>query len=184
MNAWEIHPAIVHFPIALLLSAVVVDLFALWRKRVDLNRTIQGLLLFGSITGVFAVLSGLLAYYTVPAHTAEAHEKMIWHLWVQISAILLFSIVTALRWNAGIGTRRVISRWVGLFAAFLLVFGSLLGGVLVYHGGAGVDPAILAPEVREGHHHGEHGHSSGHGEHDQGTSEDDHQQHDHEGHAH
>jgi len=167
MNTWELHPALVHFPIALLLSGVVLDLYAAWWHRKSLDKPIQGLLLFGSITGVLAALSGLLAYYTVPAHTSAAHEQMTWHLWIQISAILLFTLATFFRWNVVTGSRRTIGRWVGLVAALLLVVGSFLGGSLVFHGGAGVDPAILAPEIREGHHHGDHGHGSSHGdEHD------------------
>ena len=29
-----------------------------------------------------------------------------------------------------------------------------LGGLIVYHHGAGVNPNILAPEIRDGHSHG------------------------------
>jgi uncharacterized membrane protein len=36
-----------------------------------------------------------------------------------------------------------------LFGALLLVVTGYLGGLIVYRGGAGVDPELLVPEVRE-----------------------------------
>lgn len=51
------------------------------------------------------------------------------------------------------GTR---ARIAGLVAAALLGGGGFLGGQIVYRGGAGVDPAVLAPELRSGHGGGGH----------------------------
>src|SRR5437870_1754658 len=47
VQPWEIHPAVVHFPVALLLCAVALDLFAWWRKRSGYMRPIAGLLVAG-----------------------------------------------------------------------------------------------------------------------------------------
>ena len=89
--------------------------------------------------------TGLLAFFTVRAHTAEAHGQMYWHLGLNAAAIVLFAAVFFLRRRrAGFGTG---VRIAGLLAAALIAAGGFLGGQIVYRGGAGVDPAILIPEI-------------------------------------
>ena len=167
---WEIHPALVHFPIALLFCGVVLDLYAWRRRRLDLEQIATGLLVVGVLAGVLAASTGLLAFWTMPSsHTEEAHVLMYWHLGLQVASIVLFAWVAAMRWLRRQSTPSVLSRIIGLMAIVVLVIGSYLGGVIVYHGGAGIDPGILTPELREGHHHGgdEHGHPSPHPHHDE-----------------
>lgn len=148
---WEIHPATVHFPIAFLLGAVALDLYAWWRDRPDLARIGTGLMAAGVIVGVVATATGLLAFFTVPAHTAAAHQLMYWHLGLMAGSVTVFTGVVFARWRTGPPTAR--QRVAGLIGAAVLLIGAYLGGSLVYRGGAGVDPAILAPEVRSGHEH-------------------------------
>jgi uncharacterized membrane protein len=66
---WEIHPALNHLPIALLLGGVILDLWAWGRGRPALAQVATGMLVAGVLTGVLTALAGLLAYFTVPAHT-------------------------------------------------------------------------------------------------------------------
>ncbi len=117
--------------------------------------------LAGMISGWLAVAAGLVAFFTVPAHTEEAHELMYWHLGIGVACLVLFTWVSIRRW----WHRRSVAKkaeWItGVLAAVLLVITGDLGGGLVYHGGAGVDPALLAPEIREGHSHA--GDESNHG---------------------
>lgn len=150
---WEVHPATVHFPIAFLVGAVALDLYAWWRGRADLARIATGLMAAGVLAGVVAAASGAVAFFTVPAHTAEAHRLMYWHLGIMAGAVTAFTAAAlARRRNAPPPVR---ARAAGLFGVSVLLAGAYLGGRLVYRGGAGVDPAILAPEVRGGHAHGE-----------------------------
>ncbi len=150
---WEAHPATVHFPIAFLLGAVALDLYAWWKGRTDLARAANGLMAAGTVLGLVAVATGLLAFFTVRAHTQTAHDQMYWHLGLNAAALVLFAAVYfARRRPEGVGTG---VRVAGLVAAGLLAGGGFLGGQIVYRGGAGVDPAILAPEVRGGHPHPE-----------------------------
>ena len=150
---WEAHPATVHFPIAFLVGGVALDLYAWWRGRADLARVATGLVAAGVVTGVVAGATGTLAFFTVPAHTAEAHRLMYWHLGLMAGALVVFIGVTVVRRRREPPT--VWVRVAGLFGVLALLVGAYLGGNIVYRGGAGVDPAILAPEVRGGHGHGE-----------------------------
>lgn len=150
---WEWHPATVHFPIAFLLGAVALDLYAWWRARADLVRAATGLMAAGVLVGLVSATTGVVAFFTVPAHTDEAHTLMYWHLGLNAAALVLFGAVVLLRRRPeppGAG-----ARVAGLVAAAVLAAGGFLGGRIVYRGGAGVNPAILAPELRGGHSHGE-----------------------------
>ncbi|MGV9012514.1 MAG: DUF2231 domain-containing protein [Flavobacteriales bacterium] len=153
MNTWELHPAFVHFPIALLLSGVVLDLYGWQKKREDLSRVAYGLLVAGVIMGLLTAITGVLAYYTVPAHTEAAHERMTWHIWIQFTSIGVFGLMCLLRWKRRKNLVAPRALFLGVSAAVLLIVGSYLGAWIVYRGGAGVDPAILSNELREGHHH-------------------------------
>ena len=148
---WEWHPATVHFPIAFLLGAVALDLYAWWRGRADLARTATGLMAAGTVLGLVAAATGLVAFFTVPAHTGEAHDLMYWHLGVNAAALVLFAAVVFLR--RPVAPPGTGARVAGLVAVGLVATGGFLGGRIVYRGGAGVDPVILAPELRGGHDH-------------------------------
>jgi hypothetical protein len=65
MEPWEFHPALVHFPIAFLLGAVIYDLYDWWRADLNANRPriATGLLLAGTLTAALAALAGLVAFF-------------------------------------------------------------------------------------------------------------------------
>ncbi|WP_425399054.1 DUF2231 domain-containing protein [Aeoliella sp.] len=151
---WEFHPALNHLPIAFLLGGVAVDLYAWWRGRPNLSSVVTGLLVAGVLTGGLAWLSGVLALFTVPAHTEEAHWLMYWHAGVQTIVLAMFAWVAWKRWRKTTSSPWALGRVLGWIGAALLLVGSGLGGYIVYHGGAGIDPQLLTPEVRQSHTHG------------------------------
>lgn len=105
------------------------------------------------LTGFLTALAGLLAFFTIPAHTEEVKRLMYWHLGVQAASLLLFAWPAGKRWRHWAEAPSAAPRSVACLAALLLLIGSAIGGHLVYHGGEGIDPNILAPEVQGGHSH-------------------------------
>src|SRR5215831_8418680 len=81
LTPWELHPALVHFPIAFLIGGVLLDLWAMRRPGSGWSRVATGLLVAGVLTGVLTGLAGFLAFFTLPpGHTEAAHTAMYWHL--------------------------------------------------------------------------------------------------------
>jgi len=169
MRPWEIHPALIHFPIAFLLGGLLLDLVARIRPRESLTRAASGLFIAGVVSGVVAAAAGAISYYTVPAHTEAAHEQMDAHLVLASAALVLFALVAIARWRGRTQPASAIALCGGFLGSALLVSAALLGGKAVYQGGAGVDPQILSPAVVEGHHHH-------HGDADDGDDDHDHAQ--------
>jgi uncharacterized membrane protein len=146
MRTWEIHPAVVHFPIAFLLGGVVLDLFGLHSEAAVAAATY--LLLAGLATGAVAAVTGVVSYYTVPGnHTEQAHQRIYWHIWAMVTAVVLFAVVCFVRWQNPSVVSPLI-RGLGLAAAAILTFGGYVGGKLVYRGGLGIEPTILKPDLR------------------------------------
>jgi uncharacterized membrane protein len=158
---WEIHPMLVHFPIALLLTGVAADLLA--RKRSALTRPAAGLLVVGVALGWLAAAAGLLSFYTVPAHTDDAHTLMWWHLGFAVASLVLFTWACVKRWKAREESASLALLSAEALGTLLLLITGYLGGTIVYHGGAGIAPELLSPEIRKGHSH-----DGGHGQHSEG----------------
>jgi len=149
MELWEIHPALVHFPIAFFFGGVLLDLYAWWRRE-DLARPATGLLLAGVVTGALTALAGVLAFYTVPStHTEEAHRLVLWHIGLAVTMFVLFTLAAIVRWRRQPASPSAPTRVLGLIAAVVLLAASALGGRIVYHGGMGIEPAIMASHLRE-----------------------------------
>jgi uncharacterized membrane protein len=155
-SPWEVHPALVHFPIAFLLGGVALDLFAWRRLRRQKNLTeiapglraltqfATGLLIAGVLAGVPAVVTGFVAYVTAPLYVADSN--ILWHLGVSLSSLTLFAWVAFMRWLDWASSPTVVTRVTGLVAAVLLAAGAALGGHLVYRGGAaGFTPGLFGP---------------------------------------
>jgi uncharacterized membrane protein len=149
VGSWELHPVLVHFPIAFLIGGVVLDLYAWRRGDLAPARVATGLLLAGVATGALAAAAGVLAFFTGPAsHTEESSQLIWWHIGAAVTQFVMFAIVALVRWRLQPAPPPVWTRVVGLIAAVVLVFAGYEGGYIVYHGGSGVEPKLLAPELR------------------------------------
>lgn len=142
----NVHPLVVHFPIALLMAAAVVLGLGVWQWSERLIRCARVNLWLGTLGAAVAVRTGLWAEEAAQ-HSFEIHQVMERHealgLWVLgLSATLsLLSVVAPV-----IRSRRW--QWAllaGLVAtAVVLGIGARYGGRLVYEYGVGT--SLVAPD--------------------------------------
>lgn len=156
----NIHPLIVHFPIALLLIGVGADLAShiLWRN--SLKHVGWWCQLLGFLALVAAVTTGLIAESAV-VHNDAAHEIMETHEQLGFAVLGLFAILFIWR-----SLRRshlpeaLVQRLAYLILAIaatgVMAYGAHLGGRLVYEFGVGTRLGELAAEDAE-HEHEENG---------------------------
>lgn len=133
------HPLVVHFPIALLVTAVGLELAALALKRPPLHRVALWNLALGTLGAGLAVLSGLRAA-RVAKHSFEIWQVLELHKRLGIVTLILG--LTAVSWRLAKRDRltnraRTLTMLVMLLMLATLVYGAHLGGRLVYEFGVG-----------------------------------------------
>jgi uncharacterized membrane protein len=138
----NLHPAIVHFPIVLLIVALLLDIVALFAgSRVWLRKAAILLSVLGAVAAGFTFLTGRQAAQTVAiplaAETAiSRHETFalytLWFFGVYAAVRLALQIVTYRRWI------HVVMIVIGLVGQGLLLQTADLGGSLVYKHALGV----------------------------------------------
>lgn len=128
------HPAIIHFPIALMLAAAVAEALA-WRTRRQHYPTIARFCLIGgTATSILAVGLGWADWLHVYVTDEEAWA-LLWHQWVgsivAISALTTLSV--AWRTDAGGAPVRLMAyRYLLGLTALLVAAAGYLGGEIVY----------------------------------------------------
>jgi len=133
--AHPLHPALVHFPLGLLLSATLVDLgtvAGLWSEP-----RLAALLIAGGLAGgMLAMAAGLYDFARLePAAVPHAMR----HMAAVSLAWLGYAVALYVRREAlfGAADTPAASLAASVASAALLVFGGWLGGELVYRHGAG-----------------------------------------------
>ena len=88
----EFHPLIIHFPIALLSSAIFLDLLYIISRRCDLSKTGWWVLLVGLISAAAGIASGIWQD-TLIGHFGTVSPPWINHGLVQVIACIIFLIL-------------------------------------------------------------------------------------------
>ncbi len=135
MGAHPIHPAVVHFPLGLLLSATLCDLGALvglWSEP----RFAALLMLAGLAGGLAAMMAGL---YDFTRLTESTVPHALRHMAAVGAAWIGYAVALYLRREALAGGTEPATASVALsvVSAAVLGLGGWLGGELVYRYGAG-----------------------------------------------
>lgn len=149
------HPLVVHFPIALLLTAVLIDLLAIALKRPAWHRVALWNLVLGTLGAGLAVWSGLRAA-EVAKHTFEIHQVMELHQRLGIATLTLGSLIVAWRLVARdqLGPRsRALATLLMAAMVGTLAYGAHLGGRLVYEFGVGGAFGTAGHAAPSDHHH-------------------------------
>lgn len=141
MLGHPVHPAIVHFPIALLLSATVADLA--WVAGITSDTHIAAVLMAAGLAGgLLAMGAGFVDFIRLEEEViphATRHMMVVGLAWLGYG-IALYLRRDSLWANAAIGIATVA---VSLASALALAVGGWLGGRLVYNFGAGVSKTSL-----------------------------------------
>ncbi len=144
----NIHPLLVHFPIAFLSLFVAVDLIGTAAKKSEWRSFASGLLYLGTVFAGLTVWAGFNAADTVP-HGHNVHAIMERHEQLGLSILALSMALLAWR------LRRPVDGW-GIYNVFsvvllgLIIFGADLGGLMVYKYGVAVEAVTVSPE--DSHH--------------------------------
>lgn len=165
----NIHPLFVHFPIALLPTALFVEIIALWRQDPFLHRMARGLVYLGAVAAVVTAVTGEMAMdqlgHDIPGHDL-VHVHRNFMLASSALAVLLAVFLFATRDRAGLFT---LAGAAGMaLVVVVLLLGADRGGRLVFKHGMGVrfESAEASPREHGAHHehgahvHGEEGHSA------------------------
>jgi len=129
-----IHPMLVTFPIGLWIFSLVTDIIFRWSGNGTWAVVAYYSMAGGIVGALLAAVPGLVDYWALkPSRVKEIAQ---WHLIINVTAVILFSINLYLRRGApGAGFPFVLSI-IGVLA--ILVSG-WLGGQMVYVHGYGVD---------------------------------------------
>lgn len=139
MLGHPVHPALVHFPVALLLSATIADLA--WVAGVTPDTHVGSVLMAGGLAaGLLAMGAGMFDLIKLDQKLVPrvmAHASFVGLAWLGYG-IALYLRKDSLSASATLSGRAIAA---SLVSALLLAFGGWLGGRLVYTFGANVQPA-------------------------------------------
>lgn len=146
-----IHPAVVHFPIALLVLSVVADFFGYLYQTDSLKAAGWWSLLGAAIGGTVAVAAGL---YDMKREELEheIHSQVHKHMYIGFVVLTVIAGLTIWRWLIYADSDYSLN-WFYLIVAFLIVgltfFQGWLGGELVFGYGVGVAPTRQGTETAD-----------------------------------
>lgn len=167
-NMDNIHPLLVHFPIAFLSAFFAVDLLGTVAKKAQWRNVAGCMLYLGTMAAAFTVWAGFNAAGTV-AHGQNVHDIMENHEHFGVAVLSLAALLSAWRLKShGLiqGGANVLFLILSTLLVLIMSLGADLGGLMVYHYGVAVDvvtvpadnhvhgheaPMVTAPEDSHGH---------------------------------
>lgn len=153
-----LHPAIVHFPIALLLTGAAVAVAAVLVRRWHLPLFAAILLACGALGAMVATITGEQeeekVEHAIPSAEPLLEEHAGWGERARNAGVLaaVFAMGAAAAASRGVPGRvlSVLTALVALGAAYAVAQAGHYGGELVYRHGAGVNTAAAAAGAAEG----------------------------------
>ncbi|MFI5250636.1 MAG: DUF2231 domain-containing protein [Gemmatimonadales bacterium] len=134
----EVHPAVVHAPIALLPLAVAADVLGRVTGRRSLREAGRHLMPVAAVGAAAAALTGLVAQHEVQAD-GRARDMLVTHRKVNLTVVGLTTLLATWRWRQRAPSSGYLA--LGLAGVGLLGYSAYLGTKMVYAHGVGVDAA-------------------------------------------
>jgi len=153
----NIHPMLVHFPIAFLSVFFILDVVGTLANKRQWRQIASWLLYFGACSAIFTVIAGFIAANSV-AHGGNVHGIMERHEHLGLFVLGFSLALAAWRAKAGVPKGGANNFFLILAALMcgLMVLGADLGGLMVYHYGVAVNAAPIGEEAHEHQHGHEH----------------------------
>ena len=144
----NLHAMVVHFPVALLPCALLLDIACLgFRKRIWIDRAASTLYVFGTLGAAAAYQSGRAAATEMWKTAGSAQAVLADHQDLALVALLAYCVVTVLGltvtwlgredWRIKLGFFRLLALVASIAALVLLLLAAERGGSLVYEHGMG-----------------------------------------------
>lgn len=159
----NIHPLLVHFPIAFLSAFFALDVLGALMKKQSWRNVASALLYLGAAAALLTVFAGFSAANSV-AHGGDVHAIMEQHKHLGLTVLSLAILLSIWRAIAGGVLQGVANVFFLILAAVmfaLMVLGADLGGLMVYQYGVAVKSLQLEVSGNHEHRH-DHGHQHGH----------------------
>ncbi len=137
----NVHPLLVHFPIAFFTFFVLIDFAGSLFGRQSWRQAASWLLYLGTLMAAATVAAGLEAAATVP-HGDDVHAIMERHKHLGVSILGLSTVLSFWRlFSGGLirGGANVLYLIMALILGVLVVFAADLGGLMVYKYGVAVE---------------------------------------------
>ncbi|MGR9114352.1 MAG: DUF2231 domain-containing protein [Gammaproteobacteria bacterium] len=151
----NIHPLLVHFPIAFLIGFFLLDLLASLIGKKQWRDAAGAMLYFGTIGAALTVVAGFIAADTV-AHGDDVHDIMTRHQAIGVAVLSLATLLSLWRFLAGsliAGAANALFLILSGLLCLLLLLGADLGGLMVYRYGVAVDSRAGGVSESAAHSH-------------------------------
>ncbi|MCP4901968.1 MAG: hypothetical protein GY906_33810 [bacterium] len=156
----NIHPAVVHYPIALLTLAFGLDLACIVaRRQTWLDRAATLFYVVGTVSACLAYISGQRAAALMIGASGAAQVAMYDHEDIAKITLITFAVVASLRlivtWQGRrdkavkVGTLRVFAVVLALCGQVLILLTADRGGELVFRHGLGVTVGQTTEDVED-----------------------------------
>jgi len=138
----NLHPLVVHFPIALYTTFLLLELIAIMRRSDRVYHAASWTLYVGVVSAVSAILLGRQAALSVP-HGGIVHSIIDQHESYALTAtgiaiVLALWRIIAGEWLMGFSPSRLVHLLLAVLVVVFIFLTADLGGLMVYKFGVGV----------------------------------------------